>query len=59
MYFPSIFYSMAGLLEDKLTGVMSRSAAAGETMPSCIALLCVDPPLRTASRLRLNSNLQA
>lgn len=31
MYFPSIFYSMAGLLEDKLTGVMSRSAAAGES----------------------------
>lgn len=31
MYFPAIFYSTANFLEDKLNGVMTRSAAAGVT----------------------------
>ncbi|XP_034251686.1 ABC transporter G family member 23-like [Thrips palmi] len=37
MYFPAIFYSTANFLEDKLNGVMGRSAAAGVTQFEMLA----------------------
>ncbi|KAJ1530674.1 hypothetical protein ONE63_005542 [Megalurothrips usitatus] len=37
MYFPAIFYATANFLEDKLNGVMNRSAAAGVTQKEMLA----------------------